>query len=417
MRRDTWRGGEGGGTSKNIILAGTVLVITYLSLSYALESTIFVYSDFPRKEIMDDLSDARIIDLETGQWIQNRLVNSTLTSALDIQRVAFFEKMDRLNSTIWIGDNFLRSKDIKNISSVAYGILIDGDKDSSTGKEGVDYQLEIQWINNTGSIKLQKWNKLLLEYSSLGKYKILDLVQNQSGYTSFENDNNYVILSLDMNKISVDSSYRMMFYDLVSFSDGTLGIDLTNWINIPADSFRVLTSPEEITLKKGETKTIGLQILSSSGKISAITDLYDFSNYTSLNIVMKNKNDNLTNSTIGGSTTEPVQIEISVPKDAKIGTYTIPITANISFGSNFPSNLIDFNNEYPIIIDTKGYEIKNGNFTVDVVEPPTFQEELKTFWAAYGSMITLIGAGFAGGLSSLFFEYIKERRGRKSNKK
>ena len=208
-----------------------------------------------------------------------------------------------------------------------------------------------------------------------------------------------------------------MFYDLVSFSDGTLGIDLTNWINIPADSFRVLTSPEEITLKKGETKTIGLQILSSSGKISAITDLYDFSNYTSLNIVMKNKNDNLTNSTIGGSTTEPVQIEISVPKDAKIGTYTIPITANISFGSNFPSNLIDFNNEYPIIIDTKGYEIKNGNFTVDVVEPPTFQEELKTFWAAYGSMITLIGAGFAGGLSSLFFEYIKERRGRKSNKK
>lgn len=416
MRRDTWRKG-GGGTSKNIILAGTVLVITYLSLSYALESTIFVYSDFPRKEIMDDLSDARIIDLETGQAMQNRLVNSTLTSALDIQRVAFFEKMDRLNSTIWIGDNFLRSKDIKNISSVAYGILIDGDKDSSTGKEGVDYQLEIQWINNTGSINLQKWNKLLLEYSSLGKYKILDLVQNQSGYTSFENDNNYVILSLDMNKISVDSSYRMMFYDLVSFSDGTLGIDLTNWINIPADSFRVLTSPEEITLKKGETKIIGLQILSSSGKISAITDLYDFSNYTSLNIVMKNKNDNLTNSTIGGSTTEPVQIEISAPKDAKIGTYTIPITANISFGSNFPSNLIDFNNEYPIIIDTKGYEIKNGNFTVDVVEPPTFQEELKTFWAAYGSMITLIGAGFAGGLSSLFFEYIKERRDRKSNKK
>jgi hypothetical protein len=45
-----------------------------------------------------------------------------------------------------------------------------------------------------------------------------------------------------------------------------------------------------------------------------------------------------------------------------------------------------------------------------VIEPLTFQEELKDFWLAYGSMITLIGAGFAGGLSSLFFEYIKERR-------
>lgn len=402
--------------TNKIILTGIVLVFTCLLSSYVLEFTTSVYSDFPRKEIMDDLSDSRIIDLATGKVIQNRSVNSILTAALDIQRVALFEKMNQLNSTIWIGDNFLRTNDIKNISSVAYGILIDGDKDSSTGKEGVDYQLELQWINNTGSINLQKWNKLLLEYSSLGKYKILDLVQNQSGYTSFEENNNYVLLSLDMNKISVSPSYRIMFYDLVSFNDGTLGIDLTNWINIPADSFTVLTSPEEITLKKGETKTIGLQILSSSGKISAITDLYDFSNYTSLDIVLINKDDNLTNSTFGGSTTEPVQIEISTPRDAKIGTYTIPITANISFGSNFPSNLIDFDNKYPIFIDTKGYEIKNGNFTVDVIEPPTFQEELKNFWAAYGSMITLIGAGFAGGLSSLFFEHIKERRDRKSKK-
>lgn len=402
--------------TKKTILTGIVLVFTCLLLNYLLESTNSIYSDFSRKEIMDDLSDARIIELGTGQVSQNRSLNSILTSALDIQRVAFYEKSNQLNSTIWIGDNFLRTNDTKNISSVAYGILIDGDKDSSTGKEGVDYQLELQWINSTGSINLQKWNKLLLEYSSLGKYKILDLLQNQSGYTSFEDDNNYVVFSLDMNKISVGPSYRMMFYDLVSFNDGTLGIDLTNWINIPTDSFTVLTSPEEITLKKGETKTIGLQILSSSGKISAITDLYDFSNYASLDIALINKDDNLTNSTLGGSTTEPVQIEISVPNDAKIGTYTIPITANISFGSNFPSNLIDFNNEYPIFIDTKGYEIKNGNFTVDVIEPPTFQEELKNFWAAYGSMITLIGAGFAGGLSSLFFEHIKERRDRKSKK-
>ena len=398
------------------ILTGIVLVFTCLLSSCVLGSTTSVYSDFPRKEIMDELNDAKIMDLATGQVIQNRSINSILTSALDIQRVAFFEKMNQLNSTIWIGDNFLRTNDIKNISSVAYGILIDGDKDSSTGKEGVDYQLELQWINNSGSINLQKWNKLLLEYSSLGKYKILDIVQNQSGYTSFEENNNYVLPSLNMSKISVNPSYRIMFYDLVSFNDGTLGIDLTNWINIPTDSFRVLTSPEEITLKKGETKTIGLQILSSSGKISTITDLYDFSNYTSLDIVLINKDGNLTNSTIGGSTTEPIQIEISAPKDAKIGAYTIPITANISFGSNFPSNLIDFNNEYPIFIDTKGYEIKNGNFTVAVIEPPTFQEELKNFWAAYGSMITLIGAGFAGGLSSLFFEHIKERRDRKSKK-
>ncbi|ALI37662.1 hypothetical protein NMY3_03480 [Candidatus Nitrosocosmicus oleophilus] len=394
-----------------------VCLIPYLLLCSILVSIGSVYSDIPRKEIMDDLKDVKIISLETGEVVQNRSLNTLSTSALDVQRVAFFEKINQLNSTMWVGDNLLSSNDINNISSVAYGILIDGDRDSSTGKEGVDYQLELQWINSTSSLNLQNWNKLLLEYSSLGQYKIIDLRQNYTGYPSFEGkNNNYVVFSLDMGKISVSPAYRMMFYNLVSYNDGTIGIDLTNWINIPDDAFTISTSPEEITLRKGETKTIGLQILSSSGKISAITDLSDLENYTSLNVELINQNDNLTNSTIGGSTTEPIQIGISAPEDAKIGIHTIPVTANISFGSNFPSNFIEFQNKYPIFIDTKGYEIKNGNFTVNVIEPLTFQEELKNFWSAYGSMITLIMAGFAGGLSTLFFEYIKERKNKNKNK-
>ena len=393
-----------------------VCLIPCLLLCSILVSIGSVYSDIPRKEIMDDLKDVKIISLETGEVVQNRSLNTLSTSALDVQRVAFFEKINQLNSTMWVGDNLLSSNDINNISSIAYGILIDGDRDSSTGKEGVDYQLELQWINSTSSLNLQNWNKLLLEYSSLGQYKIIDLRQNYTGYPSFEGkNNNYVVFSLDMGKISVSPAYRMMFYNLVSYNDGTIGIDLTNWINIPDDAFTISTSPEEITLRKGETKTIGLQILSSSGKISAITDLSDLENYTSLNVELINQNDNLTNSTIGGSTTEPIQIGISAPEDAKIGIHTIPVTANISFGSNFPSNFIEFQNKYPIFIDTKGYEIKNGNFTVNVIEPLTFQEELKNFWSAYGSMITLIMAGFAGGLSTLFFEYIKERKNKNKN--
>ena len=393
-----------------------VCLIPCLLLGSILASIGSVYSDIPRKEIMDDLKDVKIISLETGEVVQNRSLNTLSTSALDVQRVAFFEKMNQLNSTMWVGDNLMSSNDINNISSVAYGILIDGDRDSSTGKEGVDYQLELQWINSTSSLNLQNWNKLLLEYSSLGQYKIIDLQQNYTGYPSFEGkNNNYVVFSLDMGKISVSPAYRMMFYNLVSYNDGTIGIDLTNWINIPDDAFTISTSPEEIILRKGETKTIGLQILSSSGKISAITDLSDLENYTSLDVELINQNNNLTNSTIGGSTTEPVQIGIGAPEDAKIGIHTIPVTANISFGSNFPSNFIEFQDKYPIFIDTKGYEIKNGNFTVNVIEPLTFQEELKNFWSAYGSMITLIMAGFAGGLSTLFFEYIKERKNKNKN--
>jgi hypothetical protein len=33
--------------------------------------------------------------------------------------------------------------------AVIYGILIDADSNQETGKEGVDYHIEIQWTNET----------------------------------------------------------------------------------------------------------------------------------------------------------------------------------------------------------------------------------------------------------------------------
>ena len=77
------------------------------------------------------------------------LIGTSKVYPPSVQRVAFFEKMNQLNTTMWIGNSLLKSNDIKNISSLAYGILIDGDRDSSTGKEGVT----TSW-NLNGLIKL-----------------------------------------------------------------------------------------------------------------------------------------------------------------------------------------------------------------------------------------------------------------------
>lgn len=66
---------------------------------------------------------------------------------------------------------------------------------------------------------------------------------------------------------------------------------------------------------------------------------------------------------------------------------------SLKSGVNYTLSFIDFQNKYPIFIDTRGYEIKNGNFTVNVIGPLTSQEEFKNFWLTYGSMITSIGAG------------------------
>ena len=68
---------------------------------------------------------------------------------------------------------------------------------------------------------------------------------------------------------------------------------------------------------------------------------------------------------------------------------------------NLPSNSTE--------ILTKGHRIALANLTISVVEPISIQEQLKDFWSVYGVPINLIGAGFAGGLATYLFDYLKSR--------
>jgi hypothetical protein len=395
----------------------SILFILVLLFSVFAHNPI-AYSDFPRKEIMDDVSDVQKIDLRYGNktrlnltyndGINNNTNSSSSSNVLDIQRVSLYQKSSALNATVWLGGNPLLIPYLKNVTKIAFGVLIDSDKNTATGKEGVDYQLEFQ-------MNRQIWYKLLYEYSSLGQYRILESTQNYTNFIESAKKNpDYLLFSLDMNKLFVQDSFKVMFYSLATYNDGKIEIDLTNWINIPNDTFNVFTTPDVITLKQGESKVIGLQLVSSSGEKPTIKSLYDFQNYTSINIELlepNKKNANETNLNI--NETEPIQLKVTVPKNAKVGKHVIPISSNFSLGSIFPSKFIDVENKIPIHIDAMGFDLKSGNFTINVVEPPSFQEELRVFWAAYGSIISLIGAGFAGGLSSLFFESVKEKKKQK----
>jgi uncharacterized membrane-anchored protein len=50
-----------------------------------------------------------------------------------------------------------------------------------------------------------------------------------------------------------------------------------------------------------------------------------------------------------------------------------------------------------------------------VTEPVTTQEQIKEFWGAYGGIITLIGAGFGGGLATYVLDRIKSRKNNNNN--
>jgi hypothetical protein len=81
----------------------------------------------------------------------------------------------------------------------------------------------------------------------------------------------------------------------------------------------------------------------------------------------------------------------------------------LSTGSVFPSKFIQLAN-LNVSIPTQGYISGKGNLSISVVPPPSIDQRIKDFWSVYGSLISLIGAGFAGAASTFVFEYLKNRK-------
>ena len=110
----------------------------------------------------------------------------------------------------------------------------------------------------------------------------------------------------------------------------------------------------------------------------------------------------------------PTTFITKVASDAEIGEYTIPILVNMSTGSVFPSEFLRLSN-FTFSVPTKGNILTVANLTMTVTEPVTTQEQIKEFWGAYGGIITLVGAGFGGGLASYVLDRVKSRKNNNSD--
>jgi hypothetical protein len=286
--------------------------------------------------------------------------------------------------------------------AVVYGILIDADSNQQTGKEGVDYQIEIQWSNET-----QTWNKGIIEYSSHVHNRTLDIKQDHTGF--YENDERYVLLSINLDDILSPNRYKAMFYAGAIYDNSDRKIDLSTWVDISPPEYSIATLPNPVIVRQGEQKNIGAQLKATTGFVPNVTDFMPVENYSSIELEFIR--DKLNKSSYG---IEPAPFKIEVPKNAQVGQYIIPIRANISTGSTFPYfKFVEFSNvNLPsnlTDISIKGHEMATANLTISVVEPLSIQEQLKDFWSVYGVPINLIGAGFAGGLAPYLFDYIKSR--------
>ena len=393
--------------SKYIIIISLLPFIT-TTIIIPLYHEVFAASPaFNRQEITDDVDEGIHLNIMGQSQTKDDYIG-TLDESTDIQRITYFSNGTVLTATVWLASGF-EEKSSANGSNVAviYGILIDADYNQVTGKEGVDYQIEIQWTNET-----QTWNKGIIEYSSPVHNRTFDIQENYTGF--YENDEKYVLLSVNLDEILSPNPYKAMFYAGYVYNNSDMKIDLSPWVDISPPVYSISTFPDPVIVRQGEQKIIGAQLKSTTGFVQNVIEFMPVENNSSIELELIRDNLNKSSSGI-----EPAPFKIEVPNNAQVGQYIIPIRANISTGSTFPyykfieiSNVNLPSNSTDIL--TKGHKIVLANLTISAVEPLSIEEQLRDFWSVYGGPINLTLAGLAGGLSTYLIDSLKSRKKKES---
>lgn len=404
--------------SFKLLLALSLLLL--LTISYAsipIPNVLAASPSFSRQEVGDDVRDGiNINGLAGTQTVDD--YKDPLDNSTDIMKITYLSDAKNLNASLWLGGNFTKNPDEKGAQAVVYGMLLDVDSNPRTGFQGVDYQLEVQWMNSS-----KIWNMFLGEYPSVDDpsakdpadyLKILDIKEN---YTDFFVDNRpYVTLSLPLEDVAFPSKFKAMYYAIVIYDSSNIVVDLGSWIDIPPANFAISTLPNPVIIRQGEQKNIAVQLKSNDGFISNVASFLPLENYSRIDIQPNNNMDELEDGDGDESSSSdigPTTFITKVSSDAEIGEYTIPILVNMSTGSVFPSEFLRLSN-FSFSVPTKGNVLTVANLTLTVTEPVTTQEQIKEFWSAYGGIITLVGAGFGGGLASYVLDRVKSRKNNNS---
>ncbi|HET7643618.1 MAG TPA: hypothetical protein VFK40_08930 [Nitrososphaeraceae archaeon] len=381
------------------------MLLNYYSYnSYSLNS-------LDRKVIFDN-KDANLFIDSTGKPYYNKEMQD---EAVDIESVNLFSNGHILNATLWIGKPIPEEKTLleNKISNLIYGILIDSDLDPLTGKDGIDYQLELQWnnINKT-------WVKMLGEYSSTNSFRVFNYNNN---YTNFygkaldpltkKSDHGYVLLSLNLDDLKLLDKYNIIFYSQKISNYNNFEIyefDFTSPITIPSPQFTFILSEDNKIVKQGESKTLTVQLKSNLEDLSQHVIINPAQSDPSIKLIPLNNN---INSNIN---IKPLEIKIEVAKNAEVGDHIIPISLNYTLDSiEQGARFLNLQYYEPSFQNSSGYINSKSNITFSVIEPPnfltTFYNAFEKFWNVFGDLVSLLGGGFMGGVSALVLDKYKQK--------
>jgi hypothetical protein len=383
-----------------LILVLLFLLLLYCAITNArafTTSTPSTPSSFPQQEIID----------ETRQWID--LSNKQLTSVgdryTDIVAVNYFSNKNFLNATLWLLAPFNERPSRENVN---YGMYIDADFNGRTGYGGVEYQIEIQWNNET-----KQWNKVIESWSPYGQTRVLENISNYHGF--YENGGKFVVLSVDLDKLSNPQKFKVLYYAEVK-KNGSYKTDFTRWVAIPPLQLFVSTSPPSLDIAKGEEKSIEVKVNSTQGYEPTI-NIYTAN--TSKDIFFNFAYSRLRIPSYGTATTPAT---ITVSKNASSGPYTLFIFANSTFPAeqlikpktNVSSSDVRFSH-----LNTSQIEniLSQTSMVLTINEPPSLMDQIGSSWQKLGGPVSFFYGAIAGISPWIYYKIRKSIKTKKNSKK
>jgi hypothetical protein len=343
-------------------------------------------------------------------WIQTYGNDSTRIRSdyTNLLAVDYFSDGKTLDSTFWLATNLENASTYSQpLKRIRYGMLIAiPSLPPTSGYNGANYNFYIEAIDG-------KWSEYLYQLSATGSSA---LIESKINYTESYNGTTigpgYVKLQLDLKAINYPGAYGLSFYTAQAYKSNEVR-DFTNWIAIPPATIDLLTHPEKIVIRQGETHLVPAEIETS------------FSNNVT-NITFNNGTDfNSRGLRVFAQTIQPPLFKIEVSPQTAVGTYNIPFEASLLIATTYSTSptttpatatkvdtvteVVDpefqASKKYP----TTGYIISPANLTIDVMAPSTVSETFTTFWVTYGTLAGVV----VGTFSTFFIDYLKRRRERK----
>jgi hypothetical protein len=346
---------------------------------------------FDRQVIKDPPLDYIIINQQNKDIVKSE---EKLPLA-DIVEISYFSNGKTFNSTFWLLLPFMPSQ-----YKINYGFFIDSDNNEQTGVNGIDYQYEKSWSNET-----KTWNKTVLEWASSGEERIIDEIIN---LTDFSKGHNYISLSLDLKKILYPKEYRILFY--AEYEKNNLLIsDFSKWIYVPPPNIEINTNPQNIVLRQGEQKNIELNLNSTFG-LEPLVNVSFINMYRDLEIESEYNSIQLPHY---GEISIPVKIYVL--KNASLSPHTIFLKTAATFPDiefikkNGSSG--DVNKFVPSNIESQEEE-KMLKLVISIGRSLSISERIGIMWEQLGGPFAFF-YGIIAGLSPWIIKEVKKRINKK----